>query len=544
MMKRMMGLLLAAVMLLALTPAVSLAASEEYVENRSGAAVGVYENPTDETAKSELKDGKKVRFLGTETEGGEEWYKTEAGYIKKASGIERVTVKTAELSAEDVSVSYDGKSHKVSAKVIDGEGYKIEYSKDDGKTWSEAAPSLKNPGKLTVRVRATKESETTLEKTVTLEVSESAADGASVTIVNCKTSVNVRKGPGSTTAKIGSAKKGKVYRLLGVEADGKWYKIQYTATTVGYVFHDYVKVGSETPTPDPEPTGKTGTIVNCKTQVNVREKASSKSKLLGVAKKGETFEVLGTSGSWVKIRFEGKTAYIYKTYIKVGSSSDPEPAPTGKTGTIVNCKTQVNVREKASSKSKLLGVAKKGETFEVLGTSGSWVKIRFEGKTAYVYKTYIKVSGSSDPEPAPTGTSVKIVNCKTAVNVRKGPSSATTKIGSAKKGKLYQLLGVEADGKWYKIQYTASVVGYVFHNYVKVGSETPTPDPDPTGKTGTIVNCKTQVNVREKASSKSKLLGVAKKGETFEVLGKSGNWVKIDYNGKTAYVYKTYIKIG
>ena len=470
MMKRMMGLLLAAVMLLALTPAVSLAASEEYVENRSGAAVGVYENPTDETAKSELKDGKKVRFLGTETEGGEEWYKTEAGYIKKASGVERVTVKTAELSVEDVSVSYDGKSHKVSAKVVDGEGYKIEYSKDDGKTWSEAAPSLKNPGKLTVRVRATKESETTLEKTVTLEVSESAADGASVTIVNCKTSVNVRKGPGSTTAKIGSAKKGKVYRLLGVEADGKWYKIQYTASTVGYVFHDYVKVGSETPTPDPEPTGKTGTIVNCKTQVNVREKASSKSKLLGVAKKGETFEVLGTSGSWVKIRFEGKTAYVYKTYIKVG--------------------------------------------------------------------------GSSDPEPAPTGTSVKIVNCKTAVNVRKGPSSATTKIGSAKKGKLYQLLGVEADGKWYKIQYTASVVGYVFHNYVKVGSETPTPDPDPTGKTGTIVNCKTQVNVREKASSKSKLLGVAKKGETFEVLGKSGNWVKIDYNGKTAYVYETYIKIG
>ena len=317
MMKRMMGLLLAAVMMFALAPAVSSASSEEYVENRSGSAVGIYEKPTDETAAKELKNGEKVRYISTETENGEEWFKTEAGYIKKASGVERVTVKTAQLSVENVSVSYDGNSHKIEAKVVDGEGYKIEYSKDDGKTWSETAPSLKNPGKLTVRVRAAKENETTLEKTVTLEIKEGAVDGTSVKIVNCKTAVNVRKGASSKTTKIGTAKKGSVYKLLGVEADGKWYKIQYTASKVGYIFHEYGKVGSETPTPEPEPTGKTGTIVNCKTQVNVREKASSKSKLLGVAKKGETFEVLGKSGNWVKIRYNDKTAYIFHRYIKI-----------------------------------------------------------------------------------------------------------------------------------------------------------------------------------------------------------------------------------
>ena len=83
---------------------------------------------------------------------------------------------------------------------------------------------------------------------------------------------------------------------------------------------------------------------------------------------------------------------VYKTYIKVSGSDTPEPEPTGKTGTIVNCKTQVNVREKASSKSKLLGVAKKGETFEVLGKSGNWVKIRYNDKTAYIFHRYIKIS--------------------------------------------------------------------------------------------------------------------------------------------------------
>ncbi len=391
MMKRMTGLLLAAVMLFALIPAVASASSEEYVENKSGSAVGIYENPTDETPAKELKNGERVRYLSTETEDGNEWFKTEAGYIKKADGVERVTVKTAELVVEDVSVAYDGKTHKLSAKVVDGEGYTIEYSKDDGKNWSETVPSLKEPGKLTVRVRAVKKDEKLLEKTVTLEVTASAASGTSVTIVNCKYSVNVRKGPSSKAARLGYANKGKVFKLLGVEEDGKWYKIQYTDSTVGYVFHDYVKVGSETPDPAPQPTGKTGTIYNCKTQVNVRSKASSTSKLMGVAKRGETFEVLGTSGNWVKIDYNGKTAYVYKRYIKTGDSGSTTPIDD-KTGTVYNCKTQVNIRSEASSTSKILGVAKKGTTFKVLGKTGNWYKVDYNGKTAYIFNRYLKVN--------------------------------------------------------------------------------------------------------------------------------------------------------
>ena len=457
MMKRMMGLLLAAVMLFALAPAIASASSEEYVENRSGSAVGIYDKPTDETAVKELKDGERVRCLGTETVNGAEWFRTEAGYIKKVGGVECVTVKTAELAVESVSAAYDGNAHKIEAKVVDGDGYRIEYSKDDGKNWSETSPSLKEPGKLTVRVRATKLGGTTLEKTVTLEVKASASSGTSVKIVNCRTAVNIRKGPGSNTAKIGTAKKGRVFKLLGVEADGKWYKIQYTSSTVGYVFHDYAKVCSDTPDPDPEPTGKTGTIVNCKTQVNVREKASSKSKLLGTARKGEQFDVLGTSGSWVRIDYKGKTGYVYKTYIKV-TGEDPVTPITGKKGTIVNCKTQVNVRAKASSNAALLGVAKKGETYDVLGKSGNWYKIDFDGEDGFVFHTYLRLDGES-------------------------------------------------------------------------------------GKTVTVVNCKSWVNVREKASSKSKILGTAEKGDTYDLLGKSGNWYKIDYKGRTAYIFHSYIKV-
>ena len=374
---------------------------------------------------------------------------------------------TTTLTATGGTFPYDGKAHAVTYTLENGDGYTVRFSTDDGKTWTTKAPSLTKVGKLTVKVEASKSGAETLTVQVKLEVTNAAADGSTVTIVNCNSWVNVRTKASSSSKKLGTAKKGKVFKLLGVE--GKWYKIQYTSDKVGYVFHSYVKVGSGTaPTPDPTPvSGDTGTIHNCTSWVNVREKASSSSKKLGTAKKGEVFKVLGISGHWVKVEYKGDPAYIYDRYVKLsngGTAPAPDPTPvSGDKGYIVNCKTCVNVRQKASSSSKKLGTLNKGTEITITGTSGKWTKIAYKGGTAYVFSEYV----------------------------------------STKK-----------------------------------------PDDDVVGKTATIYNCNSWVNVREKASSSSKKLGEAKKGATYTVKGVSGNWVKVDYDGKTAYIYKRYVKIG
>ncbi|MBQ1820944.1 MAG: SH3 domain-containing protein [Clostridia bacterium] len=281
--------------------------------------------------------------------------------------------------------------------------------------------------------------------------------------------------------------------------------------------------------------GRKGTIVNCKTSVNVREKATSKSKLLGTAKKGAVYDVTGTFGNWVRIDFDGREGYVYKTYIRVDGTPG-ETAVEGKVGRIVNCKTSVNVREKAASGSKLLGTAKKGATFPVLATAGNWVKIQYKSETAgYVYRSYVKISDEGTEPADPTGKTGTIVNCRVAANVREKAMSDSKLLGTVRKGETYTVLG--ASGNWVKIDFDGRE-GYVFHTYIKVtGEETPIE-----GKTGTI-QCVTKVNVRSKATKNSKLLGTAKNGETFTVKGKSGNWIRIDFNGKTGYVYKTYIRI-
>ena len=58
--------------------------------------------------------------------------------------------KTAKLTATGGTYPYDGKAHGVTAKVENGEGYSIEYSKD-GKVWYSESPTQTKVGKLTVK---------------------------------------------------------------------------------------------------------------------------------------------------------------------------------------------------------------------------------------------------------------------------------------------------------------------------------------------------------------------------------------------------------
>ena len=90
---------------------------------------------------------------------------------------------------------------------------------------------------------------------------------AYVTIVNVKNKLSVRKNASDSTKRLGYAYNGEVYPLLAVKGD--WYKIQYSATVVGYVKGAYVIATNEhmvphyyneyddiTPKPTKKPTPK------------------------------------------------------------------------------------------------------------------------------------------------------------------------------------------------------------------------------------------------------------------------------------------------
>ena len=206
-----------------------------------------------------------------------------------------------------------------------------------------------------------------------------------------------------------------------------------------------------------------------------------------------------------------------------------ESSSASGTATIVNCNKWVNVRSGPSTGYAKIGTAAKGKQYKILGTSGNWYKVQYGSKEGWIYNAYVSTTGGSGTATTGVGT---IVNCNSWVNVRKGPSTGHAKIGTAAKGTKYEILGYttsSAGNRWYKIRY-GNQTAYVFGKYLSVseGSETPSV-PEGYGK---IYNCNSWVNVRSGPGTNYNKIGKAPKNSTYQILGSSGDWYKIQYTEK------------
>lgn len=84
-----------------------------------------------------------------------------------------------------------------------------------------------------------------------------------------------------------------------------------------------------TPTPTPTPSRiekkeKNGHMITCTSPVNVRDAASSQSRVIGELAKGDQVEKLGEDGGWVKIRYQGQEAWVYEEYMSEKNSRKEE----------------------------------------------------------------------------------------------------------------------------------------------------------------------------------------------------------------------------
>lgn len=84
-----------------------------------------------------------------------------------------------------------------------------------------------------------------------------------------------------------------------------------------------------TPTPTPTPSGiekkeKSGHMITCTSPVNVRDAASSQSRVIGELAKGDQVEKLGEDGGWVKIRYQGQEVWVYEDYMSEKNSRKEE----------------------------------------------------------------------------------------------------------------------------------------------------------------------------------------------------------------------------
>ncbi|WP_100486105.1 SH3 domain-containing protein [Sporolactobacillus pectinivorans] len=306
---------------------------------------------------------------------------------------------------------------------------------------------------------------------VTMVVAKTkAAPAQSVQKVSAYTGVttdnlNVRFLPNVKGTVLTTLKKGSTVTVTGKTSDG-WLQISYKSGSA-YVSSAYVNTsGSDI---QQEKVAPPKTLYTAKTtdNLNVRSGASTSNKILATLKKGSSVDVVGTSGSWLEINYQNSIAYVSGAYVaKSGSST----SSTGTSVTVLytgNTTDDLNVRSGASTTSKILTTLKKGSSVDVVGTSGSWLKIKYNNGTAYVSGDYVQKSGitssSSGTSPVTSTDSITIVSVN--VNFRTGPGTNYKSMGVINSQSKITKLADAPDG-WVKISYNGQD-GYVYGSYVK-----------------------------------------------------------------------------
>ncbi len=142
------------------------------------------------------------------------------------------------------------------------------------------------------------------------------------------------------------------------------------------------------------------------TDVRLRLKPSLQSETLtnnrGVnlhPAKGQRLECLGESGDFYKVVFNGKQVYISKKFAKLNGTAATtavKPKANGGqqyvvvTGESVRLRLQPSLQAKTLQRSGVNVHPKKGERIKLMGQSGDFYKINYQGNYVFIHKDYAR----------------------------------------------------------------------------------------------------------------------------------------------------------
>lgn len=146
--------------------------------------------------------------------------------------------------------------------------------------------------------------------------------------------------------------------------------------------------------------------------VNMRRRANTTSTILKKIQKGDTVTILGVTGSFYRVEFDGKTGYAMKKYID-GTDPSPDPSPNPALSmqappaiseypydtTVID---YVKLRKVAETEGEVILTIPAGSVVTVYDrTSNGFVKVKYDGKTGYCVETHINLANIPAPTPQP-----------------------------------------------------------------------------------------------------------------------------------------------
>ncbi len=517
-----------------------------------------------------LKNGTKITITETQTVSGQQWGKTDNGWVLMTLVKVDGTVTNYRLGkvANTNTVNIRAAAGTNSALVTTlKRGVQVRiYSETtkNGVKWYKIDQGWVCGTYITLEDGAQIPTETPKEDT--------PATGVIATgLVTSRADLNVRKGPGTTYEKVDSLPtntKVNIYEKTKVNGT-EWGRIDE-----GWVCMTYIYITSTTgttTTPDdkedtPSGQGTKGTVVNCSAAVNIRAAAGTNNALVGSAALGSTVTIYETTTvngiQWGRM----DKGWVCMTYIKLQQSADGNTGTgstgtgstgstgstdstgttgTNRTGTITNT-NNVNIRSAAGVRNALVTTLARGTKVtvyeQVTKDGAAWGRID-QGWVAMQYVALDAASGSTGNtgnngntgntgdtggntgstggNTGSTGTAIGsgYVSSSADLNVRTGPGLSYAKTTSLAKGTQVTVYEQKlSDGMiWGRIDQ-----GWVCMSYVTMTSSNTTGQ----GEMGTIARCGRAVNVRSAPGTGNALLGTILVGTRVEILETK------DYNGQ------------
>lgn len=288
------------------------------------------------------------------------------------------------------------------------------------------------------------------------------------------------------------------------------------------------------PTP-PDPMG-TQYRVNAGT-LNVREGPGTNYKAIGFYRRNDVVESLESNenGSWLRVRrltdnFTGWVSAAYLVKITTPPPPPPPPPPTGERYRVTA--GSLYVREGPGTNFKAIGSLVRNDIVEALefNTDKTWTRIRrlTDGLTGWSSSQYLVKIDDTPPPPPPTGDKYRVTANR--LNVRSGPGTEHTVIGTVVLNEIVTAIGANSDGTWRQIRTSGGLTGWASAAYlVLVGdSPPPPPPPPPDDVTGNWYRAASKINVRDGAGTNFAVIGSLGKDEVVEALNANSDqsWIR------------------
>lgn len=324
-------------------------------------------------------------------------------------------------------------------------------------------------------------------------------------------------------------------QVIVISTSDGWSKINYNGT-VAYASAQYLVARDSV-------SGDFGSGEVTGDSVRLRSGAGTSNSIICTVDKGTLLKVAGAKGDWYAVTVNGKSGYMSSDYIKfvetptVPSAPSTPSAPSaddkGYAATVIG--TSVRLRKGPSTSYDMICYCSKGAAVTVYSSENGWYKLSYNGKVGYMSGDYVRIT----PKESYSAAKSASMNAN-GVNLRMGPS--TEDFSSVKKiGKSDKLSVTGVYGDWYQVS-VGGLYGYVFADFVDIGSTSTTPNIDKVdNKIGTVTG--NGVRMRSGPGTSYSIIGYYNKGVQFTVTGKSGDWYQVTNGSVTGYMSASYITL-